>query len=486
MEQKDVLILTTCSPAEDPRSLHWANSCVDLYGGRCSIIYPSPSRASFFTDVNKQTVGKIDLVSFNLGSISRKKVWALLDKIDNTQTMQLVDRLEASIKTDSTDIHRTLVEQCLDEIVIAVLSRLTFANPQLIVGTDVQGLCGASVFSSSGAQIIYDAQEITIYGFPGLNDLEIEFWKDFEKHQLFGNLKAVTVSPGIAKWHESEFDFVFDVVPNFEPLENGVKASTPTQGPVKYVYYGGCAPEKNLRQLLTSWKISKKTATLCIVSKKNSDRLQLEDYWKSLNVKDSQVKFVSHDDATNVCKFLTQFDVGVLPYNYMYPYSEASPNKLGQYLAAGLAVVANQQGFVSELIVNNGLGLVVDLSNPREAVIQIEKISDHRTIDNFKVNSLRAFQEHLHWENHVKFLSNFTDIGYMNTEVSQLFGSDIRVMRAGLASRLVESVRYLLRIGVYRAVTTRFGASLASKMSESRILNIPRKLLISMIEKRPH
>lgn len=485
LNQASVLILTTCSPADDPRSFHWANSCLESFGGQCSIVYPSLGRTCPREDFKSQTIDQIEIVSFNLASFSRKKIWAYLDKVNDVQTAHIVDRLQTSVRFDSTEIHRTLVEQCLDEIVVATLSLLTCAKPKIIIGTDIQGLCGASVFGSSGVQTIYDAQEITIHGFPGLNDLEIEFWRDFEKDQLLGNISAVTVSPGIAKWHESEFDVVFEVVPNFEPLKNGVTISTSTQIPVKYVYYGGCAPEKNLKQLLMSWNISKQTATLCVVAKENSDRLQLEDFWRSLNFRDSEVTFFSYGDATNVCEFLKQFDVGVLPYNYEYPYSEASPNKFGQYIAAGLAVVANHQGFVSELVVNNGLGHVVDLSNPREAANQLLKISDPKTIDNFKFNALRAFQDDLHWENYAKVLRNLADIRCAGLEVSHPLKSSIEDLYVGRSSRLMEFVRYLLRKGVLRVAATRLGAILASTMSKNTILSVPKRLLNSMIDKRP-
>jgi glycosyltransferase involved in cell wall biosynthesis len=362
---------------------------------------------------------------------------------------------------------------------------LTFREPRAVIGTDIQGLCGISVFAQSGIHLVYDAQEITTYGFPGLSSIEKSFWEDIERSLLKENLTAVTVSPGISEWHEAKFDFRFEVVPNFEPLRNGEKVSGQTEKPIKFVYYGGCAPEKNLAQLLKAWSVSKLKATLTIVSQRNADRIQLEQFWKTLSYRNSAVEFMSHGDATDVCEFLSQFDVGVLPYDYDYPYSEASPNKFGQYLAAGLAIVANQQGFVSKLIVENQLGLVLDFSDHRVAADDLALIAEIEIVDEFKRNSRATFQDQLHWEKNLNFLKNSLAESCSIMRDLTHDARRIGMMRVPIPVRFTGILKYVSKESVNGLLKTKFGVALARSLSRFTTFNAVKRFLISTSESRP-
>ncbi len=479
------IVLTTCSPADDPRSLYWARSCAELLGQKCSIVYPGSHWKSFSSGLHVGSVSGVDVFSLNPNSFSRKKMTDVLVTIEANQTLDLIEKLSSSIKPASTPIHRTLVEQCLDEILVGTISLLTFTESRTVIGTDIQGLCGTSVFAESDIKVVYDAQEITTYGFPGLSAIEKKFWEDTEKSLLKENLTAVTVSPGISRWHETKFDFRFEVVPNFEPLRNGLKVSGQTKRPIKFVYYGGCAPEKNLAQLLKVWSVSKLKATLTIVSERNTDRNQLEQLWKSLGHCNSAVEFTSHKDATDVCEFLAQFDVGVLPYDYDYPYSEASPNKFGQYLAAGLAIVANKQGFVSELILENRLGLVLDFSDQKMAADQLALIAEIEIIDEFKMNSVSTFQDQLHWEKNLNFLTGLlAESNSVNRDLSH-HAPEIGMMRVRFPVRLMGILKNVSKESVNSLLRTEFGTELVKRLSRYTAFNKVKRFLISVSESRP-
>lgn len=479
------IVLTTCSPADDPRSLNWARSCAEFLGQKCSIVYPGLHWKSLSSGLSVESVSGVDVISCNPNSFSRKKMTEVLGTIKANEALNLIEKLSSSIKRESTAIHRTLVEQCLDEVLVGTISLLTFTKSLIVIGTDIQGLCGTSVFAESDIQVVYDAQEITTYGFPGLSAIERRFWEDTEKSLLKEDLSAVTVSPGIARWHETKFDFRFEVVPNFEPLRNGLKVSGQTKKPIKFVYYGGCAPEKNLAQLLKVWSVSKLKATLTIVSERNTDRIQLEHLWKTLGYCNSAVEFMSHKDATDVCEFLSQFDVGVLPYDYDYPYSEASPNKFGQYLAAGLAVVANQQGFISELIHENHLGLVLDFSDYRNAALRLEQMAEVEIIDEFKRNSVASFQDRLHWERNLSFLRGSLTENFSKDRRFSHEALEIGIMRTSLPTRFTALFKYFSEKTVNSLLRTKFGSELVRRLSRFSVFNELKRFLISVSESRP-
>jgi len=297
-------------------------------------------------------------------------------------------------------MHRTLLSHCLQQFWIGEVSRQSTHALNKIVGTDIQGLFSAAANYSGYHPIIYDAQEVTTIAFPGLSEIEEKFWVSFERELLALADLAVTVSPGIARWQEEKFQVKHYVLPNFETSSDTPSYSGEATLPVKFVYYGGCAGEKNVGSLLRAWDLPRETATLTIVSPKSLGRVELEILWQKIRRPHCGVVFTSHDSATTASKFLSEFDVGIVPYAYPFPYSEASPNKFGQYVAAGLCVASNFKGFVTSVVQKNELGVEIDLTKATEVHKQLSELTDLETVNRYKKCARDAHKRHLNWENH--------------------------------------------------------------------------------------
>jgi hypothetical protein len=95
---------------------------------------------------------------------------------------------------------------------------------------------------------------------------------------------------------------------------------------------------------------------------------------------------------------LRSYDVGILPYNYPYPYSHASPNKFGEYIAAGLVVLASNQPFVASQINQFGVGRVFDWNNENEFLMGVYGLSRGDNLKVFKSNVDKAAMNFLNWE----------------------------------------------------------------------------------------
>ena len=431
------VVLTTCSPEDDPRSLHWAQTCHERFLTTSQIVYPIRSLQLRSLKASSISPGKIERLAVNLHGFSKDIRATISNNRVNSVLSEVFNRISTELRKENISaIHRTVLNKCLDQIVVAFVTREYFGEVDCLIGTDIPGLCGSAVYDEFRTHLIYDAQEITIFGFTGLSEKEIHFWLELESILLARQLKAVTVSPAIAEWHNKQFGLEFSVVPNFEPRLNSVKSSQALKRPIRFVYYGGCAEKQNITSVLNAWTLDRSQGTLTIIAPKSSDRNKLELTWKRLNRSKCAVHFRSHDDATSVCDLLAEFDVGVLPYSYSYPYSEASPNKFGQYLAAGLAVLANRQGFTSRLIEERELGVVTNFEDALITSREIEKLCDLDFLNKLRNNSSKSFDLDLNWEFQIES-SNWLFLSHNKFDKRETLDHDVYVhAKIGIRKRL--------------------------------------------------
>jgi glycosyltransferase involved in cell wall biosynthesis len=469
-EHKNSIILTTCSPEKDPRSLHWARSCYAYTQIPTTVAYPIRSiryASQIFSNI---VPGQVNRLAVNLDSFSSNGFNGIDFGMEGSLFSEVMLRVRSEQqKDDKSPIHRTLLDQCLDQMTVALFVRSYFARKSIVVATDIQGLFASVAFDGFCDKIIYDAQEITVYGFPGLREREVIFWLDLEKILLTRKLDAVTVSPAIAKWQSEQFEHSFRTISNFEPLEIRNVMHKDATLPVKFVYYGGCAEEKNLESILNAWTISCELATLFVIAPKSAERRKLENIWRRFGRNNSVVEFQSHDDATSVTKYLTQFDVGVLPYAYSYPYSEASPNKFGQYLAAGLAVFGNRQGFVSELILDRNLGIVTDFANTKETQSEIERFVDLKFLNECKENSQISYDFDLNWDFQVNLVKNIFETTMDTEQERNMQELSYRIPLKKISQRVLTSPAVLLEHGILKLSVSPIGSLLIRVQSSSRL-----------------
>lgn len=464
------VVLTTCSPENDPRSLHWAKTCHYKFQTKSQIVYPIRSLRLQPLKASSILPDKVERFAVNLNSYSKDIREMIASNRENSALSEVFNSISTELKKENISaIHRTILNQCLDQIVVAFVARQYFGDVEHLIGTDIQGLCGTVVYDESKTNLIYDAQEITIFGFAGLSGEEINFWLDLESILLARQLNAVTVSPGIADWHTKQFGCEFSVIPNFEPRYNLLETGQATKHPVRFVYYGGCAEEKNISAVLNAWTLDRSRGSLSIIAPKSSDRNKLVNVWKQLNRTKCEVHFRSHDDAISVGDLLLQFDVGILPYAYDYPYSEASPNKFGQYLAAGLAILGNRQGFTSRLIEERELGVVTNFEDTAIASLDIERMCKIDFLDKLKSNSLKSFDLDLNWDYQIE--SN-DSIFSSQTEFcrSQIPASAISVpLGIGIGKRLKSIPFEILQTVVARVDRSSLGTRIIQKSIKTRI-----------------
>lgn len=313
-----------------------------------------------------------------------------------------VDRSAVSIDTSIPAVTSTgRFVRSSDAVVVrglALVRSMGFV-PRLVVANDLYAGRGA-VREWPNSTVVYDAHESFVASFDMLNTQpmsanERSYWMGAERQVMLNSRVNVTVSPGLASHHEGIIGVESLVVPNFYPRIAGRTSEESRSGPVRFVFVGRVDPHRGIECLVGSWDVKPSVATLDVYVPDGPGRRYLERLAAS---GPGRVRFRDAVNPAMIIDTVASYDVGVIPYDYPHPYSEASPNKFGEYLAAGVAVMANRQGFTSEIIQGFGLGEIFDWRDERSFSLAIRRLSarDHLMGIRRRVN--RAFESELNWD----------------------------------------------------------------------------------------
>ena len=112
------------------------------------------------------------------------------------------------------------------------------------------------------------------------------------------------------------------------------------------------------------------------------------------------VFFIQPVDMKDLVSSLDGFDVGLVPYkptllNHIY----ASPNKLFEYMMAGMAVIGSDLPVIREVIISSGCGMVFNPDDPKSIANAITTIMhDPEKLASMKASACNAAKERWNWE----------------------------------------------------------------------------------------
>lgn len=254
-------------------------------------------------------------------------------------------------------------------------------------------------------RLIYDAHEFWPHSDVSASWWETKFWEIVEKKLSSYVDHAFTVSNPLAKLMTVSYGTQFDSVPNAEPLGTGQlsKALTSDQvsEPIKFVFQGGFAEKRGLEQLIRAWSLLRNADAKLVLRGPDSE---IKDGCIRIAKESGQfgerVIFAPPVEETELVDSLKGFDVGIIPYEpYGLNYTYCCPNKLSQYMKAGLAVLHNDLPYVTSVVEEAKCGWKYDGKSAREIARVIDLlIQDRAGIARAKVNANSFFRSHFNWQ----------------------------------------------------------------------------------------
>ena len=163
------------------------------------------------------------------------------------------------------------------------------------------------------------------------------------------------------------------------------------------LYQGRYEPGRGLEQLIESGRyLSQGVIVLRGYGSKEND---LRDRVARLGVT-GRVFMVDPVPMAELVTAAAEADVGVVPYTAYSPgYYYTSPNKLFEYMMAGLAIAVSNLPVLEKLVRDHDLGVVFDPSDPRHIAEQLNAlVGNPERLRACRTNSIRTARERYNWD----------------------------------------------------------------------------------------
>jgi len=287
---------------------------------------------------------------------------------------------------------------------IRLLFHLLFHHYNLLVANDLDTLLPNLIVAKlKGVPLVYDSHEY----FTSVPEIQNRpfvkwVWKTIEK-SIFPRLKYVmTVSEPIASIYEKMYLIRPLVVRNFSKNADHItpytreEISVATNDLLLIIQGTGINIDKGAEELIDAVNISDGVALLVVGS---GDVVpQLKHQVKELNIW-HKVKFIPAVPWETLMKYTKSADIGMClekDTNLNYRYS--LPNKLFDYIAAGIPVIASDLPETGKIISENGSGMIIDRVTPEKISNALSELKDNPV----KLAELRrnaaVTSEKLNWE----------------------------------------------------------------------------------------
>lgn len=279
--------------------------------------------------------------------------------------------------------------------------------PDLIVAADLETLPAASAIAGdTGSFCVFDAHEYWPYSFTDFQHWEIEFWLGIERQFSRRADLRLAVSEQLANIMTKEYGCEFLTLPNCAGLSEGEGIDLETafaqrgvSDPLEIIFLGNFAEGRGLEETLRAFTHVTSSTKLILQGPDNTYRRKLQELAHSLGLEEI-VSFPSAVPESALIETAARADVGLIPYNPAYfGYRYCCPNKLSQYLAAGLPILSSSTEYVSSIVKREKVGRVTNIADAVAFAATIDSLSEHRhELVEMGRRGRRFFEERYNWE----------------------------------------------------------------------------------------
>lgn len=274
---------------------------------------------------------------------------------------------------------------------------------RLVHANDLDTL-GAAVLLKweTGCRVVYDAHEYWPYADLGASRAEQRFWAALERFLVRYADAAFTVSKPLAQALQAETGCTFLDVPNAEPAHS-VRELRPASHhpPLRFLFLGTFAPGRGLEELLDGWNDLKEPALqLHFRGPEGPEKDRLRELAESRGLAGRTVHFEPSVHESELVACAAEYDVGIIPYKPIsLGYRYCCPNKLSQYMQAGVAILTNNLVYVKHIVERFECGLSYD-SDHLETLVGAARAfgADRRALQAMKRNAILAAQREFNWQ----------------------------------------------------------------------------------------
>jgi glycosyltransferase involved in cell wall biosynthesis len=260
----------------------------------------------------------------------------------------------------------------------------------------------------TNSKVIYDSHELYMEQGMFLSDLITNRYTNYERKGIHQSNAVITVNEFIAKELKKRYKINKEpyVIYNYPHATATKMPEKKTDDETTLLYQGLYAPGRGLEELIESMKYVDNQFRLKLRGV-GDYRFRLRDLVKKHKLED-KVEILPPVKSSELTKSAQFADVGVIMYepDCLNSYF-ASPNKLFEYVNAGLAILCNDLPFVKSIVTKYGLGVCSPQINPKTLAATINQFN-RENIRIFK-NNARKVSNTFTWENQESIIYEIYD-----------------------------------------------------------------------------
>ncbi|HQF29142.1 MAG TPA: glycosyltransferase, partial [Bacteroidia bacterium] len=254
--------------------------------------------------------------------------------------------------------------------------------------------------------LVYDSHEY----FTGVPELEgrpkvKKMWKAIEKFCLPGLKYTITVNQSIADLYDKEYGTAFQIIRNVpevsmpfmaEKQDLRARLNLPSDKKIVILQGAGINIQRGAEEAVEAMKFLNDVVLLIVGGGDVIDNLKQQVIELSLSEK---VIFVSKQPVLLLRKYTAAADLGItLDKDTNINYRFSLPNKLFDYIQAGIPILASNLPEVRRVIETYQVGRISENHNPENIAKNIhEMLNDESANEIWKMNLVKASKE-LNWE----------------------------------------------------------------------------------------
>ncbi|HID94310.1 MAG TPA: glycosyltransferase [bacterium (Candidatus Stahlbacteria)] len=263
------------------------------------------------------------------------------------------------------------------------------------LSTLLVGYIGAKI---NNTKLIYDSHELCVEMSHGIKK---SIWRLLEQTLIKQCNFVLTVNGGIAKELANRYNTKMPtVLLNAAPYKKLTREKK--NYPYRIVYEGIYTKDRNLDKIIEA-ALYIRDGILVFVGE-GTEEHSLKKLRDKLRVNE-KVNFFKPIPREELIPFISSCDIGLAIYsknslNNFY----ATPNKLFEYIMAGIPIIGSNFPEMRNIIEGEGIGLTVNPDNPMEIASSINKLIEDESLYNKMQKNLEQARQKYNWEREEKKL----------------------------------------------------------------------------------
>ena len=214
-----------------------------------------------------------------------------------------------------------------------------------------------------------------------------------------------TVNHSIAERMAKHYSIAVPTVLMNVPADVPLQAPTllTDNQPVELLYHGGYLPQRGLESLIAAMALVKAQVHLTLRGY-GTIELALRAQVESLGLQ-TKVTFAPIVPMNQLVKTSTSCHIGIIPFELGSAFYLSLPNKLFEYMAAGLSILTNNLPEIAAIVNKHQIGAIYDSDDPMILAQAIDAlVSDRKQLEQYRQQAWQVYREHFTWKKHQRVL----------------------------------------------------------------------------------